>query len=80
MIRSQTEAEQRADWIRAVTEWTCQRVALRLALKAHGLSYAAFARECGCSASNVGQYLNGSHDWPIPAYILRTARELGLVA
>lgn len=79
MIRSQTEAEMRADWSRACAEWTVQRIALRTALKARGITYAAFARHCGCSPSNISQYLNGRHDWPIPAYIWRTALDLDLV-
>ena len=52
---------------------------LRDALKAQGITQAAFAQECGCSARNISDYLSERCIYPLPAYITRRAIEMGLI-
>ena len=50
---------------------------LKAALKAAGLSQAAFARMCGCSASNIGIILRREHQWDLcPKYLWAAAQRL----
>lgn len=74
----------RADYALRVIEYNRQRRVLRTALKAQGISFARFARECGCSASNISAYVSDvgageRNGWPIPAYIWRRAEAMGLL-
>lgn len=71
--------DSQADYALAVMRYRAQARRLRDALRERGITLEAFARECGCSPSNVASYLAPHSVSPLPAYVWRTAERLGLV-